>query len=252
MPRRLLGVWAHPDDEAYLSAGFMSETVAQGGIVTLLALTDGEAGFPADDTRPTNERSHQRRCELRAAMAEIGVDDVRFLGLPDGGVVEHVGRGVVDAIVDTMSEVRPQLTITFGPDGITGHDDHVATSRLVTSAWAAAGVGDLWYAAAPQAWLDEWRHVHDDLGVWMTSEPDGVDIEDAVLSLELSGPELDRKRAVLREHGSQTEAIASLLGEDGYRRWIRREVFRRPTAGDLDASRSVVEAADALPMTGTS
>ncbi len=70
----------------------------------------------------------------------------------------------------------------------------------------------------------------------MTGEPDGIGPDEAVLSLELTGPELDRKRAVLTEHGSQTETIASALGEDGYRSWIRWETFRRPTAVDLAAA----------------
>ena len=71
-PRHLLGVWAHPDDEAYLSAGLMARTVDQGGRVTVVALTDGEAGFPADDRRPTHERARQRRRELLTAMAGSG------------------------------------------------------------------------------------------------------------------------------------------------------------------------------------
>jgi LmbE family N-acetylglucosaminyl deacetylase len=169
-------------------------------------------------------------------MRSIGVDDVRFLGLPDGGVADRVDGDVVATIGGLLREIRPDVTVTFGPDGITGHDDHVACWRLVTRAWLDSEVGELWYAAPPRAWLDEWRHVHDRLGVWMTGEPDGVDPEHAALTLELDGPDLDRKRAVLREHRSQTEAIASVLGEEGYRRWIRWEMFRRPSAGDLVAA----------------
>ena len=237
-PRRLLGIWAHPDDESYLSAGLMARTVERGGTVTVVALTDGEAGFPAEDDRPSHGRARQRRRELCAAMARIGVTDVRFLALGDGGVAERVDGALVDTIGDLVHEVAPDLTVTFGPDGITGHDDHVATWRLVTRAWAATGTGDLWYAAPPRAWLDEWRRVHDEMGVWMTGEPDGIDPSDAVMALELAGGDLDRKRAVLREHGSQTGSVASMLGEEGYRRWIRRETFRLPTAADFTAALS--------------
>ncbi len=142
-PRRLLGVWAHPDDEAYLSAGLMARTVEQGGRVTLLALTDGEAGFPADDPRPAGERARQRRCELLAAMARIGVTDVRFLGLPDGGIADRVDEALVEEVRDLVREIRPDITVTFGPDGITGHDDHVANWRLATRAWVDIGIGEL-------------------------------------------------------------------------------------------------------------
>lgn len=235
-PRHLLGVWAHPDDEAYLSAGLMARTIEQGGRVTVVALTDGEAGFPADDSRPAPERARQRRRELRAAMARIGVDDVRFVGLPDGGLAERVDESLVDAVRDLVCQIRPDITVTFGPDGITGHGDHVANWRVVTRAWLDTGIGDLWYAAASQAWLDEWRHVHDEFDVWMTGEPDGIGPDEVVLSLEITGRELARKRAVLGEHGSQTDVIAAALGENAYLGWIRRETFRLPTTGDLCAA----------------
>ena len=86
LPKRLVGVWAHPDDEAYLSAGLMARVVGAGGSVTIVTLTDGEGGFPAEDHRPAHIRARQRRAELRAAMASIGVYDVRFVGVADGGV----------------------------------------------------------------------------------------------------------------------------------------------------------------------
>ena len=78
-PLRLLGVWAHPDDEAYLSAGLMARVVEAGGEVTVLTATLGELGFPEDDPRSLQERAEFRENEMRAAMGEIGVEDVRFL-----------------------------------------------------------------------------------------------------------------------------------------------------------------------------
>lgn len=234
-PRDLLGVWAHPDDEAYLSAALMARTAGEGGRVTLLTLTDGEAGFPEDDPRPADDRARQRRRELTRAMARIGVTDVRFVGLPDGRIAERGGEALVETIRQTMLDVRPNVVVTFGPDGITGHDDHVHNWWAVTRAWAETRIGDLWYAAKTQTWLDEWRQVHDELGIWMTGEPEGTNPEDVILDLDLDGPELERKRAVLGEHRSQTVAAVAALGEDNYRRWIRQETFRRPSPADLAA-----------------
>jgi LmbE family N-acetylglucosaminyl deacetylase len=233
--RHLLGVWAHPDDESYLSAGLMGRAIAAGDRVTLVTLTDGEAGFPENDRRPLAERAQLRRRELRSAMERIGVTDVRFVGLPDGGVADH-GDALVGHLGDTMRSLQPDVIATFGPDGITGHDDHVANWRAVTRAWVDVGVGDLWYAAFTVEWLDEWRNVHDDFGVWMTGEPEGIDPRSAVARLELRGDELARKRSVLGEHASQTVGIATALGEDTYRSWIRQETFRRPTADDVRAA----------------
>ncbi|MEM7142612.1 MAG: PIG-L family deacetylase [Actinomycetota bacterium] len=232
-PQRLLGVWAHPDDEAYLSAGLMAEVVAAGGHVTVLALTDGELGFADDDDRTITERSTLRRAELRDAMAQIGVTDVRFVGAPDG-FLGRIDTGVVaDEIVSVMAEVRPELTVTFGPDGITGHADHVACGLATTSAWLDTGVGRLHYAAKTPGWLDEWRTFHDAVGAWMTDEPTGVDPAALELVVRVVDDALDAKRDVMRCHASQTEAIASLMGECDYRRWIAEEAFRSPTPDEL-------------------
>ena len=87
-PIRLLGVWAHPDDEAYLSAGLMARVIQAGGQVTVLTATLGELGFPDDDTRSLADKAGQRDAEMRAAMAEIGVHDVRFMRWADGEVAD--------------------------------------------------------------------------------------------------------------------------------------------------------------------
>jgi LmbE family N-acetylglucosaminyl deacetylase len=235
MPSRLLGVWAHPDDEAYLSAGLMARTVAAGGRVTVVAITDGEAGFPADDPRPPEQRAELRRRELRAAMALIGVHDVRFLGIADGGVATAPADRLVAQIDDIIREVYPDAIVTFGPDGITGHTDHVTNSALVTRAWMNSRIGELWYAAKTNEWLTEWRELNDDLGVWMTGEPTGVRVKDVDAMFDLDGAALATKRAVLAEHRSQTTGLAAAFGERQYRRWISQEAFRRPSARELIA-----------------
>jgi LmbE family N-acetylglucosaminyl deacetylase len=247
VPQRLLGVWAHPDDEAYLSAGLMAEVIARGGHVTVVALTDGELGFGDDDSRTLTGRSLLRRAELREAMATIGVGDVRFVGAPDG-FLDRIDTGMVaESIAEVMSEIQPDLTVTFGPDGITGHEDHVACGLAVTSAWLAVSSGELRYAAKTTDWLDDWRTFHDSVGVWMTDEPTGVDPADLDLVVALSGDALARKRRVLSHHASQTEMISGLMGERDYRRWIAEEGFRSPTRAELD--RAVVAAEWGGPWT---
>lgn len=232
-PERLLGVWAHPDDEAYLSAGLMARTVAAGGQVTVVAMTDGEAGFPDDDPRPAEQRAEQRRRELRAAMGRIGVSDVRFLGIADGAVATAPADALVAEVGDIIRDVDPDAIVTFGPDGITGHSDHVANSDLVTRAWLDTRIGELWYAAKTDEWLAEWRELHDDFGVWMTEEPTGVRSDALEMVVQLDGVQLDTKRAVLAEHRSQTDGLAAAFGEGQYRRWIAEEVFRRPNDAEL-------------------
>ena len=64
----VLGVWGHPDDEAYLSAGLMMGAVVSGRKVTCVTATRGEAGFPDDDPRPLAERAAVREAELDACL----------------------------------------------------------------------------------------------------------------------------------------------------------------------------------------
>ena len=226
---RLLCIWAHPDDEAYLSAGLMAQTIDAGGTVTLVTITDGELGFAADDPTPLPTRARQRRGELRNAMAIIGVEDIRFCGVPDGGLSAAPSRPLVENLVTIIEEVQPDTIVTFGPDGITGHDDHIANCGVATQAWLEAGIGELWYAAKTDTWLSEWRQLHDDFGIWMTEEPTGVPDGQVDLLVSLQGSELAKKRAVLAAHCSQTDAVAQLFGEARYCRWVSEETFRRPT-----------------------
>lgn len=233
---RVLGVWAHPDDEAYLSAGLMAEIVHAGGAATVVIVTDGELGFQDNDPRDLATRSAQRREEMRTAMAAIGVSDIRFLGYADGGV-ERIDSGLVaEQIAAVMREVHPDLTVTFGPDGMTGHPDHIATGLAATSAWLDAGIGRLGYAAVDQDWLDEWRVVHTDLGVWMGDEPAPADPEMVIWSQQLRRDALLQKRAVLAAHASQTVALAEAMGESTYCRWIADEMFRQPSPAELAAA----------------
>lgn len=173
-------------------------------------------------------------------MALIGVRDVRFLGVADGAVAAAPADVLVEQIGDIIREVVPHTIVTFGPDGITGHPDHVANSELVTRAWLNTRIGELWYAAKTSAWLAEWRGLHDEFGVWMTREPTGVRGEDVETIIDLDGAGLATKRAVLAEHRSQTAGLAAAFGEPEYRRWIRQETFRRPSESELSRHRVLV------------
>lgn len=237
IPRRLLGVWAHPDDEAYLSAGLMDRVIEAGGRVSVLTLSDGELGFAADDSRSSADRAALRQGELRAAMAEIGVNDVRFVGHPDGGLDRLEPLELARTIGNVVRDVRPDTIVTFGPDGMTGHSDHIACGLATTLAWSWSDHVELLYATKRIEWMARWRELHDELGVWMD---DGTSVATAdheiTMTVGLSATELDRKRAVLARHASQTEGLVAALGEATYREWVDEEIFRRPRVGEVRAA----------------
>jgi LmbE family N-acetylglucosaminyl deacetylase len=104
----ILGVWAHPDDEAYLSAALMAEARDAGQSVVVATATDGELGGEG----PVADR---RRLEVMESLAVVGVTDHRWLGFRDGqcaGVSPEVGDRVVRALIE---QVHPDTVVTFGP-----------------------------------------------------------------------------------------------------------------------------------------
>ncbi|MEL6982423.1 MAG: PIG-L family deacetylase [Actinomycetota bacterium] len=236
LPRRLLGVWAHPDDEAYLSAGLMARVVAAGGQVTVITATRGEKGTDDPDRYDSESFGAHRELELRNSLAVLGVNDIRFLDLRDGecdlaDAATQIGR--IAAVID---EVRPDAIVTFGPDGMTNHADHLAISRWATDAWIANPVGELLYATVTHRFAVANRELHDRIGIF-GDFPDGqarsVGDDRIALGCTLSESELDTKRLALSAHHSQTAGLAKLMGEDVYRTWFQEETFRCPTRFEL-------------------
>jgi LmbE family N-acetylglucosaminyl deacetylase len=130
----VVGVWAHPDDEAYLSAGLMAQAVAAGRRCVCVTATKGEAGFRDDDPRSVEERSRVREAELATCLDILGVTEHRWLGYADGRCAEVDDDEGATRLAAVIDEVRPDTVLTFGPDGGTGHTDHIAACRWTTAA----------------------------------------------------------------------------------------------------------------------
>ncbi|MEU6931507.1 N-acetyl-1-D-myo-inositol-2-amino-2-deoxy-alpha-D-glucopyranoside deacetylase [Streptomyces sp. NPDC046374] len=154
--RRLLLVHAHPDDESINNGATMARYAAEGAQVTLVTCTLGEEGevIPPElaHLAPDREdRLGERRVgELDAAMKELGVTDHRFLGGPgrfrDSGMMGAEQNRRPNAfwntdvdtaapyLVEVIRETRPQVLVTYDPDGGYGHPDHIQAHRVATRA----------------------------------------------------------------------------------------------------------------------
>src|SRR5262249_5434980 len=132
----VLAVIAHPDDEILCGAGTLALCAARGRELHLVCATRGEYGPIADPALATRETlAAVRERELRASCAELGVHELHLLDLPDAGVnwaAEE--RGSVHVLVGLIRRLKPGLLITFGPDGVYGHGDHVAVHELCCEA----------------------------------------------------------------------------------------------------------------------
>lgn len=140
----LMAVLAHPDDESLGIGGVLAKYASEGVDVHLLTATRGDGGRyrgyrPGDEQHPGPlALATIREAELRAAASVLGVRDVSVLDYHDQHLDRaHPGRAVAD-IVGHLRRVRPDVVVTFGPDGAYGHPDHIAISQLTTAAVVAA------------------------------------------------------------------------------------------------------------------
>ena len=221
----LLGVWAHPDDEAYLSSGLMALVRSRGGRVVVATATRGEHGTPDPVAWPPERLGPLRGRELTASLAEVGVDEHRWFGHLDGTLPDvPFGRGVAD-VAGVIDEVRPDVIVTFGPDGMTGHMDHRTVSAWVEEALQVTGHRtELWFATFTPAFHEEWGALNDEVGLWMATPP-VTDQADLSAQVALSGELLERKHRALRAHASQTRVLEELVGSQTYREWWSTESF---------------------------
>lgn len=197
-PERALVVSAHPDDVDFGAAGTVARLTAAGCAVTYAIVTDGDAGeVPAEVGR--EGAAALRQAEQRAAAAAAGVDDVRFLGFPDGRL--EVTLDLRAALSKVIRQVRPEVVLCQSPERrwdrvFASHPDHLAAGEATLQ------------AVYPDA---RNPHAHPELAaegheawavqeVWVFAHPGAdryVDITNTV----------DAKVAALRAHASQTAAM---------------------------------------------
>jgi LmbE family N-acetylglucosaminyl deacetylase len=105
-----------------------------------LCATRGELGPIAAPELATHETlAAVRERELRSSCAALGISDLHFLDLPDAGVDwAAADAGTARALVGFIRQLKPRAIITFGPDGLYGHFDHVAIGSLTTEARTVA------------------------------------------------------------------------------------------------------------------
>lgn len=135
-PKRLLAVWAHPDDESFGPVGTLCLARDHGWQTAIVCATRGDAGQSVEHIQARGQTlGDLREAELRCACDQIGVDRLHVWRFPDGELHDVPPATLQQAILGVMREWQPQVVITFGPDGITGHPDHIAIGAAATVAF---------------------------------------------------------------------------------------------------------------------
>ncbi|MET0789783.1 MAG: PIG-L family deacetylase [Cellulomonas sp.] len=221
--------FAHPDDETYSSFGTVALHAADPGFrLAVLHATDGGAGevAPGVEVGPDGLGALRRLEDDRAWMAVGLVPDRHdWLDLPDGEVDAVPFPVLVDRVATFLDEERPDVVVTFGPDGVTGHPDHIAVGAATDEAFhrvradGGPGLRRLLHGAIRQSWFDRhqaWR-VANGFEPWVPDRlyhlrgtPDaqiGVDVRTSPVSAQVL--------AGLREHRSQAHVLMPAGLADG-------------------------------------
>lgn len=225
----MLGVWAHPDDETYLSAGLMANAVRRGDRVVCVTATRGEEGSWDEERWPTAEMGKVREAEMMESLAILGVTEHHWLDYYDGRCDQVPFEEGVDRVQAFMANAQPRSVFTFGPDGMTGHPDHKAVSAWTAEAFrrAAPAGARLYQATMTPAWAAEFVPRFNQFNVFMEEgTPPVTPEEDLAVHFRLPADLIELKLRAIAAHVSQVEGMMNAFGEDVFREGNKAEFFR--------------------------
>ena len=169
-----MAVVAHPGDEAFGFAGALAQAAAAGAYVVVVCVTRGWYDKRLTDAAPAPGGKNRdvklgaitwrnldtvREDELRRSVALLGVRVVRMLDYSEGELDREDFDRLVGRIVEPIRMHKPDVIVTFGPDGVTGDMDHVVVSRAVSAAYERA--------AQPLAYEDD---IEEDQVAWRAAK----------------------------------------------------------------------------------
>lgn len=268
-------VVAHPGDEAFGFAGAIASAAAAGAYVVVVCLTRGWYDSRLTDTAPApggknrdvklgaitwRNRDTVREDELRRSVALLGVRVVRMLDYAEGELDAADFDHLVGRIVEPIRMHRPEVILTFGPDGVTDDTDHAVVSRAVSAAYERAG--------QPLAYEDD---LEEDQVAWRAAKLYHL-VVSASLAAEVMGDRLDRdvygtsaaptvdlelgelaqlKLAAISRHVTQTGSVGPFhdWGSDARGAWLASEHYRLAASALPARAAGVMESTlfDGLP-----
>ncbi len=243
---RVLAVFAHPDDESLLAGGTLAACAAAGLEVVLVCATRGEQGPIADpDTATRQTLGSVREAELRAAAHALGVSAVECLDYPDGGLAWVGPAEIVAEIAQSVRCWRPGLVITFGPEGLYWHPDHIAVHGYTMAALdtlADEGLSPwVYYATWPAGWMGDLVSAMEarglPAGLWGLKPEDFGAPAASITTVHALQASLPAKLRALRCHRSQLaqDHLFHRIPDDLAEEYLGREYFVRARPRDAAA-----------------
>ncbi len=209
----IIGIWAHPDDETFSMGGLMAAAAGNGQKVICITATRGEAGVQDESRWPARDLARIRTAELEAAYKVLGVTHHYWLDYPDGGCDKANENQAVQRVASLIKTYRPDSIFSFGPDGMTGHPDHIAVSRWASTARETAGSpATIYHAVQTRGQYEAMQEADKELNIFFNiNQPRLCDDQECAIRLELDDELFGRKLAALRAMPSQTEKMLALF-----------------------------------------
>lgn len=215
MKKVIFGIFAHPDDEAFLISGSFIKWVNDGADLHLFCATRGENGQNPDNVADLGSVRHKEWLEAGKLLGAVSQTQLTY---PDGGIsnslFHEIATAVITLIEDTVRDYDEPLAIdliTYENCGITGHLDHIAMSFITTYVYTQLRPTlnnlRLLYGCACEA-------ISPKTDTSFVLMPRGHDHSEIDLTENVTEV-LDRKKQVMRAHVSQrsdAEAIINRLG----------------------------------------
>jgi len=247
--RKLLCVTAHPDDEAGAFGGTLLLYAERGVETSVICLTAGTAARNRGTARNDEQLAALRRAEFAASCKVLNVAYGEVLGYPDGRLDHTDLYQAAGDLVLRIRQIRPQVMLTFGPDGgLTGHIDHAMAGIFATLAFEWAGRTDrfteqLKQELKPHRVQKLYHHTADFL------LPDRQPISQPTVTarIHIGGERFERKFQAFQQHMTQAplfERVKKNLGpRDGAEEMYHLAATSRPCEGkcETDLFENVVE-----------
>ena len=202
---RLLCVIAHPDDESSSFGGTLLQARERGYDTFVLCLTAGEAATHRANSATDEELKAIRRSEFAKACAHLNVTEGKVLDFPDGKLDRQNFFDVVGVVARWIRQIRPQVIVTFGPEGgITAHPDHSMAGIFTSVAfqWAARTnrYADQFYEGLKAHQAQKLYYATSEFGL---ADRQPVSLAPITATIDIGEKYLERKIEAFRMHASQ-------------------------------------------------
>ena len=188
--------------------------------------------YKKDAAQEVDGREQLERLTLGIEI--LGVMEHRFLDGPvDVDMQAHLDEAGSEQVRAIMQEIDPDTILTFGPDGMTGHQGHKDVSRWTTEAFrtVAKPGARLFYATQTPGFVEEVVPSLEQFDIFMPGTPPVTAKADLGIDFSCDDEALELKITSLEAHESQMEGLLEVFGEEGLRRFLRDEAYREGPEG---------------------